>query len=726
MRLVIAEERSSNMKIAIVTVYDSIVNFGSFLQAYALSKVLESKGHEVFFVRRMENENILNRFNELARVQNSVSFSNNLIKRELLSKKRELVIRREYRANQKRFLCSLKDWETVKLINPNEIEENEIQLIICGSDEIWNKHNADIDLKFYSCGWAKKTPKIAYAISSGNSKMLDFLSVTGFIDAIGDFNTVLPRDRMTQKLIEDITGIKEEIVCDPTVLLGSNGFAITNKGRKLGKYLLIYSYYLTNKEKKYIKRYAKMRGLKIISPCIYSNIADEIIYTSALDFPSLIFNAECVYTTTFHGTIFALMFAKKMCCLPRLPKIIDILEQINAMEYTVNSDFSYENLCAVLDKRIDKNKINSGLNSLKMKSEKKLDESISRIEEVGYQPLGVQCKNRKKYYYGYSIQENVRNKSSSGGIFYELAQIILAEDGVVFGAYYDKKSKQVIHQSTESVAIDDLLRSKYVESKLGDTYKQIEHYLKDRKKVLFCGTPCQAAGLYYLREKKWSIYKGQLYIVDFLCEGVPSGKIFREYLCIKEKQVGQEIKDVNFRSKAYGWNVHCMKINYENGISQIKPSFMDSYMHTFIMDLVMNRKSCYECAFRENKKSDITIGDFWRIRNVDNSFTDNKGVSAIFVNSEIGENLISCIKHSIYIKKLEEKYWYQMEQLLDTSAFVKRREAFYNEFLNSGYDSAVKKYSTYFNNMKIVKKLKFLRIWNRLEKERKHNTRREK
>lgn len=224
-------------------------------------------------------------------------------------------------ANKNRYKCSLSDWKSIKIIDPAEIEDCGIQLVICGSDEIWNIHNKDIDLDFYSCGWVKHIPKLAYAISSGNSKTSEYLNDPEFFNAVGDFCKILPRDQMTQSMISDITNVKESIVCDPTLLLGQDGFTLTNKGKEFGKYILVYSYFLTRKEKKFIKKYARNNGLKIISPCIYSSIADEVVYTSALDFPSLVFNAECVYTTTFHGTIFSLMFAKRFCALSRLPKV---------------------------------------------------------------------------------------------------------------------------------------------------------------------------------------------------------------------------------------------------------------------------------------------------------------------------------------------------------------------------------------------------------------------
>lgn len=705
------------MKIAIVTVYDSVVNFGSFLQAYAMSKVLESRGHEVFFVRRMPNDEILKRFNRLAKIQNSVS-SKKGIKAKFLSQRSKYVIQREMDANKNRYKCSLSDWKSIKIIDPAEIEDCGIQLVICGSDEIWNIHNKDIDLDFYSCGWVKHIPKLAYAISSGNSKTSEYLNDPEFFNAVGDFCKILPRDQMTQSMISDITNVKESIVCDPTLLLGQDGFTLTNKGKEFGKYILVYSYFLTRKEKKFIKKYARNNGLKIISPCIYSSIADEVVYTSALDFPSLVFNAECVYTTTFHGTIFSLMFAKRFCALSRLPKVANLLEQLETYDHELNLDFSYDDFCAVLNKFADRSVIGDGLNRLKSTSEDILWKAIEEIENNGYTPIGNHYESRCKYLYGYTKQDDIRRKSSSGGLFYELSQVILEDGGVVFGACYDKEMHQVVHKSTEETSIENMLKSKYVESKLGDTYKKIETYLKDGKKVLFCGTPCQAADLYNLKEKKWSRYKNQLFILDFLCEGVPSYKIFQEYIKDSENKSEKEIETIEFRSKSYGWNVHCMKIQYKDGTSRIIPSFSDSYMHTFIMDLTMNRRSCYACPFREKKYSDVTIGDFWKVSNVDKSCVDNKGVSAIFVNSEAGNILIEKARKNLYIKELEDRDILQMEQHLDTSLYLDKRNNFYTEFLSNGYNSAIRKYSTYFQNRGIVDKLKLIKRWTKLEYKR--------
>ena len=157
-------------------------------------------------------------------------------------------------------------------------------------------------------------------------------------------------------------------------------------------------------------------------------------------------------------------------------------------------------------------------------------------------------------------------------------------------------------------------------------------------------------------------------------------KNFSAYLRDEERKSRKKIKNINFRSKSYGWNTHCILLNYEDGSKKVRPSFVDSYMHTFIMDLLLNRKSCYECVFRNKKYSDITIGDFWKIKDVDTSCSDNKGVSAVFVNSQNGDFLISCIKQHTYLKELKKEYLYYMEQLLDTSTYEEKEICFMRPF----------------------------------------------
>ncbi len=707
------------MKIGIVTVYDSITNYGSFLQAYALCKVLEEKGHDTYFIRRMSDEDVLNRFNQLVIKQNTVK-NTQPVKRTLLKIKYKMITKRELANNIKRYEALKNDWKSIKIIDKEKIAEIKLDLIICGSDEIWNIHNKDIDISFYGCGWIRNISKIAYAISSGDTKTVEFLSEESWKEQIGDFDVILPRDELTKKMIFDYTKKESPIVCDPTILRGYRNYKITDRGKEFGKYMLIYSYQLNKTEKKYIKRYAKENNLKIVSPCVYSIIADKNIYTSALEFPSLVANAECVYTTTFHGTIFSLMFAKRMCFSPRFPKITNLLDQVNGRKYILSTNASYDDFKKVLDTTPEKSGIIEALKNIQETSAIELDNALDYIKKNGHNPIGSSYSYNAEYYYGFSKDEDqVRSKSSSGGLFYELSKSILDEGGVVFGARYNKENHTVEHSSTDEVPIQELMKSKYLESKIGNTFEQIGKCLKDGRYVLFCGTPCQAAGLNMLREKKYHDYKDHLFIIDFLCEGVPSYKIFKEYIALEEKKSGKKIDSVDFRSKYYGWNNHCMKINFTDKSSNVRPVFADSYMHTFIMDLALNRPSCYDCAFRTDKKSDITVGDFWKISNVNVSMKDNKGVSAIFVNSNNGKALIEQAKERLFIQELPSENVKDMFQLLDMDGFKDRRNAFYVELSTDGYERAIKKYSTYLYNCDFITKIKLYKQWLKMEKRRK-------
>ena len=706
------------MRIAIVTVYDSIVNYGSYLQAFAMQQVLNKLGHEVYFVRRMSDEKILNRFNSLCVEQNKVPENKKF--RTLRQFRRNQFIRVEQKTNQCRFEVFQNDWKKFQIIDPEELRDKGIELLICGSDEIWNIHNKDVDFDFYSCIWERKIPKLAYAISSGNTKIEELVGRKNSLEAIGDFNEILPRDEETQKIIKEIIGIKQQQVCDPTILWGYNNYTISNKGQEFGKYLLVYSYYYTPREKEFILKYAKTHDLKIISPCIYTDFADENVNVSSLEFPSLILNAECVFSTTFHGTIFSLMFAKRFCCSPRLPKVINLLERCKAVDYSLKNTDSFDEFEQILNQDMDHTRIYRAMDEMKALSEKMLVDSIEAIQKNPGKTLGVSYHDTDNYYYGYSLDDNrVRKQSSSGGMFYELAQEILSKGGVVFGAIYDKETRTVKHCSTREVPFESMMRSKYAESKLGDTFAEIEKELEIGNWVLFCGTPCQAAGLRNFSQLHLQKYLNKLYIVDFLCEGVPSDKIFLSYQNFLEKKYRSKIGDVIFRSKSYGWNTHCMKILFENGKQYLRPSFADPYMHTFLMDLVLNRKSCYQCRFRTKKMADITIADFWKVELIDANCQDNKGVSAIFVHTKKGEKILDAISDRIYLKQVEPEKQLLMKQNLDIMPFYERRNEFYKIFCTEGFEKSVSRFSSYLKNDCGISKLKKLKAWGMWELKRK-------
>lgn len=249
--------------------------------------------------------------------------------------------------------------------------------------------------------------------------------------------------------------------------------------------------------------------------------------------------------------------------------------------------------------------------------------------------------------------EQIRKESSSGGIFTLLAEAILAEGGVVFGARFNDKW-EVIHDYTETQeGLANFRGSKYVQSKVGNTFKQTKLFLKQGKKVLYSGTPCQIAGLKKYLRKKYE----NLLAVDFVCHGVPSPKVLREYieetkckLIDKEQKKSStqnpvfEIRRISFRDKNKGWKKFSFVLDMfnKNGESKIKLiTFSETldkniYLHGFLQDLFL-RPSCHACPSKSLKSSsDITLADFWGINNFYPEFDDNKGISLILSNSAVG------------------------------------------------------------------------------------------
>ncbi len=224
--------------------------------------------------------------------------------------------------------------------------------------------------------------------------------------------------------------------------------------------------------------------------------------------------------------------------------------------------------------------------------------------------------------------EEVRRKSSSGGIFFLLAQEIIEKGGVVFGARFNEEW-EVVHDSFETMdAINPFLGSKYVQSKMNNMYQRVKECLEAERYVLFSGTPCQVAGLYTFLGKAYE----KLLTVDFICHGVPSPTVWKEYL--KEISKGKKITNVCFRDKTDGWINYSLKIEYTDGHIYKKYVRDDLYMIGFLQDIYL-RPSCYECSFKGiDRRADITLGDLWGIQTICPQLHDDKGTSVVLLNSD--------------------------------------------------------------------------------------------
>lgn len=329
-----------------------------------------------------------------------------------------------------------------------------------------------------------------------------------------------------------------------------------------------------------------------------------------------------------------------------------------------------------------------------------------------------QERNPLECYAAINNDEDIRYKSSSGGIFHLLAKKTIEEGGVVFGASFDEQW-HLRHTYVET--IDDLqefVGSKYLQSDVKDTYREAEHFLMQGRKVLYSGTPCQIAGLrHYLRQD----YEA-LACIEVICHGVPSPSVFRWYMHdvlynhhvqIKKNKKGYicdeehltlpptdqcNLKHISFRNKCYGWISFGYMYIYELyrgttrekriSVSQIFRN--NPFMQGFLKNIYL-RPSCYQCQAKHLRSgADITIGDYWGVNHIHPEIFDDKGTSAVLINTERGRELfsnvqattltttfenilksnsclISSVTEPIARKRFFQKKWYTFEEAVSYS-----------------------------------------------------------
>ena len=239
-----------------------------------------------------------------------------------------------------------------------------------------------------------------------------------------------------------------------------------------------------------------------------------------------------------------------------------------------------------------------------------------------------------------ATDEGLREASSSGGLFTLLAEDTLRRGGVVFGARFDE-AWSVCHDYTETIeGLAPFRGSKYLQSRIGESYRQAEQFLKEERPVLFTGTPCQIKGLVH--------YLGHAYdnlmTVDVVCHGVPSPMVWQRYLTTLRAGQG-EITGITFRDKSVsGWRRYDF-VAQSTGGGNVRQFYGDNiYVRGFLHDLYL-RPSCYACMAKGGRsQSDLTLGDYWGVErtcpDLDRALDEDKGTSVVMIHSERGRRLL--------------------------------------------------------------------------------------
>lgn len=305
-------------------------------------------------------------------------------------------------------------------------------------------------------------------------------------------------------------------------------------------------------------------------------------------------------------------------------------------------------------------------------------------------PALQDCIPDNEYYpksYAFGAEDNLRKKSASGAVFPVLAEYFLETGGYVCGAVW-KKDWSVAHiVSNERADMEKMRDSKYVQSNMEDCYAKINSLLKQGKKVLFTGTPCQVAGLKgYLRGEREN-----LYCVDLLCHGAASPLVFKQYLreCLNKDET---VTDICLRDKKLGWKafVSSLYVQNEKGRKYRKKSF--DYGRMYITWLSV-KEECFDCKFRTfPRQADLSMGDFFSIGGIDESLDDDKGLSIVISNNEQkGRFLADILLRSAKIwKEIPLKFSYDKNTLLYPLPERPERKKFFNLINTKSVDEAVR------------------------------------
>ena len=295
-----------------------------------------------------------------------------------------------------------------------------------------------------------------------------------------------------------------------------------------------------------------------------------------------------------------------------------------------------------------------------------------------------------KVYAVINNDDEVRAHSSSGGAFSLIADYVLSQGGVVFGAAFDNNF-EIHHICVESLADMNKLRgSKYVQSRIGDCYTQAKHFLDSGRMVLFTGTACQTSGLMAYLGRDYE----NLITQDLICHGVPSPLAWRKYMELREKLERSPIKHIFFRDKRFGWHDWHIAVEHENGAEYTQNQRQDMYIMSFLRGKC-SRESCYDCKFKQKVRlADFTLADFWGIETIAPSLDDDKGVSSVYANSPKAQKIIDAIrdKGEVIDVDFDLAVKYNMA-MVESEHLNPQRADFLRELRNKSFDMVSGKYN---------------------------------
>ena len=354
------------MNIGIVTVHDSS-NFGSYLQALGMQEVIKHNGDTPYFIKSRSKLTTLalflgyNRSKSVRSVRNFLRFLRSAVKNP-----------KDIQTGLKKYKTYKRDWSRYeRVISIRQANRIGMDAVLFGSDELWNVNKpAFQNPALYGIGINAKR-KSAYAISYGNATAEQIQKFPQLIDAVKKMDAIAVRDEYTRTLLETIGAKVDAKVCDPTIQADVRQYMRNDSEQKLPNEpcMVIYAYSVPKEVRDEITAYAKANHLKTVAVTLPQSWCDYYVNCSPLEFGSVLNKAKCVYTATFHGTIFSALYHTNFVVDSQLPKVIDVLNLLGLENRRLDT-VSAEKLTEKDNEKIDYSEFENHLQEIRKASKK--------------------------------------------------------------------------------------------------------------------------------------------------------------------------------------------------------------------------------------------------------------------------------------------------------------------------------------------------------------------
>ena len=716
------------MKIATMTWYH-YENYGTALQATALTHVLKQWGHDVHMIQYIP----------FGRHISVLDYSTTSFLKRQFGKKRTSAphlpafVSEEKTAKYNRFLNKYLDLtEKCETLSDLESLNDQYDAFVCGSDQIWSP--LVFESRYFLDFVHSNEKKIAYAPSLGVKKFEDRFVRDEIKSLLSDFGSLSVREEDGKKLIHDLTGRDAKVVLDPTLLLTGQQWKELcgiSDNTSAGRYLL--AYFLGNSEEHWesVKATAEALNLELRIIPVHKQDAQkgDCIQEAVgpFEFLELMNHASYVCTDSFHGMNFSLLFHIPFTAYMRFSED-DPRNQNSRVEHLLEMTGMQERLYqnhnehTLIASTIDYNFCDNELAKRRQDSVSYLKNALETASSAKYKPTHVRehnalcsgcgaCKtgcptnaisidrNKEGFWsafvdetkcihcgkckqlcpFCFSVQSKEAKKASLYSLAHKDHDILMSSTSggaaYTISEYLLENGYAVVGctydseaQSAKHVIVRDKANLHLIQ---GSKYiqSQFAEALSEARNIktpiAFFGTPCQIAAA----RRVFGTREDVLY-ADLVCHGVPSNLLYQKYLDYIHRFAGVCTYNMQmvFRYKPKGWRViHLFASDGKN--EYCCNQFEDPFFRAFEHGICYN-ETCYDCRWRGNSEADIRLADFWGPR-----FEDNKtGVSMVICFTPKGKKLVDALsKKDVVIEEqpIDDYLQFQTQSNLPKPVFYR-------------------------------------------------------